>query len=66
MEKNTVEYNCLNCGNSETIAPLISVRYAGEEIWICSPCMPVLIHNPQRMIGALKGADKIPPSPHEH
>jgi len=66
MENNTVEYRCLNCGNSEMKAPLVAVRYAGEQIWICSPCMPVLIHKPEQMIGALKGADKIPPSPHEH
>jgi ribosomal protein L37AE/L43A len=66
MEKDSNKYNCLNCGNSEMEAPLVSVRYAGENIWICSPCMPVLIHNPAKMIGALQNADKIPPSPHSH
>ena len=66
MDQNTMENQCLNCVNSEMVAPLISLRYAGEHIWICSPCMPILIHNPQRMIGALKGADKIPPTPHKH
>lgn len=66
MEQNLAEYNCLNCGNSEMEAPLVSVRYGGENIWICSPCMPVLIHKPDQMIGAFKNADKIPPSPHDH
>lgn len=66
MDDNPTTAACLNCGNSEMKALLIAVRYAGEMIWICSPCMPVLIHKPGQMIGALKGADKIPPSPHEH
>ena len=66
MENDSPKYRCLNCGNSEMEAPLIAVRYAGESIWICSPCMPVLIHKPNQMIGALKNADKIPPSSHSH
>ena len=35
INENTAEFTCLNCGNSELIAPLISVRYTGEQIWIC-------------------------------
>lgn len=66
MSKNETELNCLNCGRSEANVPLVSARYAGEQIWICSSCLPVLIHRPEQLTGILQGADKIPPSPHHH
>ena len=66
MSKSKDTLNCLNCGRSEMEIPLISAHYAGELIWICSSCLPILIHNPQRLIGNLQGADTIPPSPHSH
>ncbi len=66
MDEAAAELRCLNCNNSEMNAPLVAVRYAGEQIWICTPCMPILIHKPQQMIGALRDADKIPPSAHHH
>ena len=66
MDESKSELKCLNCGSSEMEIPLISARYAGEQLWICSRCMPVLIHKPEQLIGTLKGADKIPPAPHHH
>ena len=47
---------CLNCGHSEKDIPLISLRYAGNQAFICSQCMPVLIHEPQRMAEKLNGS----------
>jgi hypothetical protein len=66
MGDSKADLNCLNCGRPETEIPLITARYAGDPIWICSNCLPVLIHNPQQLTGTLKGADNIPPSPHSH
>ena len=66
MGESNSELKCLNCGSSEMEIPLISARYAEEQLWICSRCMPVLIHKPEQLIGTLKGADKIPPAPHHH
>ena len=66
MGESITEFNCQNCDRSEMEIPLISARYAGEQLWICSSCMPVLIHKPDQLVGTLKGADKIPPSPHSH
>jgi len=66
MSENKAELNCLNCGSSEMEIPLISARFAGEQLWICSSCMPVLIHKPEQLIGNVKGADNIPASPHHH
>ncbi len=64
-EAQTLSY-CLNCNRSEEEMPLVSLRYANRQTWICSQCLPVLIHHPQRLVGKLDGADKIPPVPHNH
>ena len=58
--------NCLNCGRPETVIPLVSLRYNGDQAWICSQCLPVLIHNPQRLAGRLANAEKLEPAEHDH
>ena len=55
---------CLNCNRSENEIPLITLRYSSKPAYICSFCLPTLIHNPQQLIGKLEGADKIPPAEH--
>ncbi len=55
--------HCLNCNRSEDEIPLVNLVYAGKPAFICSNCMPVLIHEPEKLIGKLKGAEKIPPAP---
>jgi hypothetical protein len=52
---------CLNCERSETVIPLVSLRYDGNQAWICSQCLPVLIHHPQKLAGKLSGAEAMIP-----
>ncbi|HMP75011.1 MAG TPA: hypothetical protein PKE12_01825 [Kiritimatiellia bacterium] len=47
---------CLNCGNSEENFPLVSLRFRGKPLWVCTQCMPVVIHQPGRIAGKLPGA----------
>ena len=54
---------CLNCARSEREIPLISLRYQGNEAWICSQCMPQLIHQPELLADKLSGADSFPATP---
>ena len=58
-------HQCLSCNRPETAVPLLALRYNGQEAWICSQCMPVLIHHPDRLIGKLEGAESLTPAPHE-
>ncbi len=58
-------YHCLNCNRPETIVPLVALRHDGREAWICSQCLPILIHHPQRLTGKLRGAETLTPAPHE-
>ena len=66
MNETKTPYRCLNCSRSETETPLVSLRHAGNQTWICTQCLPVLIHHPQQLIGKLAGAEKIEPvAPHD-
>lgn len=57
---------CLSCDRSESDVPLLQLRFQGDEILICSQCLPVLIHKPEKLAGRMKGAEDIEPSPHDH
>ncbi len=63
MEDTKTAYNCLNCNRPETVIPLVNMRYAGKQSWICSQCLPVLIHHPHQLAGKLAGMDKVEPVP---
>lgn len=66
MEKTGSGLSCVNCERSEAEAPILRLRFAGEDSAICSSCLPILIHKPDRLIGRLKGAERIAPSSHSH
>ncbi|MCP4165950.1 MAG: hypothetical protein GY759_08675 [Chloroflexi bacterium] len=66
MTTNTTSYQCLNCERSETQIPLVSLRYNGEQGWICSQCLPLLIHQPERLAGKLANAENLQAADHNH
>ncbi|HNS01718.1 MAG TPA: hypothetical protein PKM78_04980 [Anaerolineae bacterium] len=66
MNPNDATFTCLNCGRPETAGPLVALRYNGGQTWICSQCLPVLIHHPQRLVGRLAGAENLAPASHDH
>lgn len=35
---------CFNCGQSEMDYPLLPCRQKGESVWVCTKCLPALIH----------------------
>ncbi len=39
-----IAQHCFNCGRSEDDGPLLPVRKAGESTWVCTRCLPALIH----------------------
>ena len=60
---NTETQICLNCKRTENQIPLVSLRYVGGQAWICSQCLPTLIHQPQRLAGKLAGAEGMEAAP---
>ena len=57
--------HCLNCERTEIQIPLVALRYDGSEAWICSQCLPILIHKPQQLVGKLTGAENMEPADHD-
>ena len=47
---------CFNCQRSETDIPVIAWRYQAQELWVCSECMPLLIHKWPQVVGRLDGS----------
>jgi len=60
MNKEQNTNNCLNCNSSENDIPLIKLTYSKQPAYICSHCLPLLIHHSEQLIGKLKGAENIP------
>lgn len=48
---------CLVCKKPSTEIPVTKFYYQESEFYICPQHMPVIIHNPQQLIGLLDGAD---------
>lgn len=48
---------CLVCKTASTEIPVTKFYYQESEFFICPQHIPILIHNPQQLIGLLDGAD---------
>jgi len=53
---------CLACQRGSDDVPLLGLTYKGEALSICPEHLPVLIHDPQQLIGQLADADRLRPS----
>ena len=51
---------CLVCDKTAEEVPLIKLEYKGNELRICPQHIPVLIHQPQELVGKIDNADKFP------
>lgn len=39
-----IAQHCFRCNTGEQQAPLLPVRYQGQSLWVCTRCLPTLIH----------------------
>ena len=39
-----ISQHCFHCGASEEGSPLIPARWKGSSLWVCTHCLPALIH----------------------
>ena len=62
MRQEETVARCVNCAQSETERPLIQLRYSRRTAWVCSGCMPILIHQPQEMAQKLAALGKDAPA----
>lgn len=40
---------CISCNRDESAVPLVSITFAQNPTWICTQCLPTLIHDPQKL-----------------
>lgn len=64
MDENIIPRQCVNCGRSMVEVPLIPLLNRDGQAYICPQCMPVLIHQPQILVGKLAGAESLQPPEH--
>jgi len=57
---------CVNCEKTEAEVPILRLRFRGQDVLLCSSCLPILLHRPEKLAGRLKGAEKIPVASHSH
>ncbi|SDW36374.1 hypothetical protein SAMN05444411_101576 [Lutibacter oricola] len=50
---------CIVCNASSTEIPVTKFYYQESNFYICPQHIPILIHNPQELIGMLPGAEKL-------
>ena len=50
---------CVLCKQDSDQVPLVPIQYRGQQLWICSQHMPVLIHEPNKLADVMPGADNI-------
>ena len=43
-KRQVIEITCLNCGTSDEQGTLVPVRHKGQSLWVCTRCLPQLIH----------------------
>jgi len=47
----------ISCNRDESIVPLVAITFAQQPTWICTQCLPTLIHEPQRLVEKFKSMD---------
>ncbi len=55
----TEQKTCVACGRSSAQIPLVTLEYNGEKYYICPQDFPVLIHQPERLVGMLPGVEHL-------
>lgn len=48
---------CISCERAEDIVPLVSITFAKNATWICTQCLPTLIHDPNKLVGKFANMD---------
>lgn len=63
-ENENQNFKCVNCERTAQEVPLVPIVHKHGQAHICPQCLPILIHQPQRLVGKLAGAESL--EPHEH
>jgi len=56
--------SCVSCQRTQEEIPLIALLFQHKMYHICPQHLPVLIHNPQMLVGKLPGAEGLTAAEH--
>lgn len=56
--------SCLVCHRGDHETPLLELHSHGSALYICPQHLPILIHDPSRLVGLLPGAEQLQPADH--
>ena len=56
---------CLVCNRGDDATPLLALTFRGAALSICPEHLPILIHDPGRLVGLLPGAENLRPAEHK-
>ena len=59
MTDSKTSQQCVNCGRSVALVPLISITHRDGAAYICPQCLPILLHQPEMLVGKLPGAESL-------
>lgn len=48
---------CISCDRPENVVPLVSITFAKNATWICTQCLPTLIHDPNKLADKFANMD---------
>jgi hypothetical protein len=65
MPDKNAERRCVACQRTADQVPLIALQYGQSCFWICPQHLPLLIHDPQQLIGKLPGVENLSPAEHK-
>ena len=55
-------HNCIYCKRGSNQVPILTMLFRGEQSYICVQHLPTLIHEPEKLVARLPGADELKPA----
>lgn len=56
--------HCIVCKQDSATVPLLTLTFQDNQFAICPQHLPILIHNPQMLVGILPGAENLKEADH--
>lgn len=56
-----MEKVCVFCKKDQEEVPLVHIEFKNSNFWICPQHLPILIHDPEQLVGHLPDAHEIQP-----
>ena len=56
--------HCVVCKQTSDVVPVITLTYRDSTLGICPQHLPILIHDPAKLIGILPGAENLREADH--